>query len=79
MRRSHGLRHRITRSTATAFILGTILVGASGADCDTTEFREAAADALGSGIKGVLGGLVDGAIAGVWDDIDTTGGEGGES
>jgi hypothetical protein len=57
-------------------ILGLILAGAPGVDCDheaATTFRQTATGPIGEGVKSIVNGVLDGAIAAVQNAGDGAG------
>lgn len=65
------LRRRLgpgLRTAAAGLVLLSALVGVSGLSCDgdaSKAFRETATGPIGEGVKGIVNGLLDGAIAAI--------------
>lgn len=73
-RNLHSCR-RAARGVVGALALGLILVGTPGLGCDSaasTTFRETATSAIGSGVKTIMNGVLDGIIAAVEDAGDSS-------
>lgn len=65
---NHATCKRIARAGAFTLVSAAVLVGGAGSNCDasaTAAFRSTAVDALGSGVKTIFSGLVDGTVAAV--------------
>jgi hypothetical protein len=60
-------RHRASRSLLACFIMCVLLAVCSGASCDaivaSDTFRDAAASSIGSGVRDIVNGILDGLIA----------------
>jgi len=53
------------RLGAAGLLVGALLLGTCGAGCENSDFRQTATEAIGSGLKTILDGIIDGLVAAV--------------